>query len=402
MQDPQVHVGRQAIYDVDLNVVGYELLFRHAAEAGSAVHDGDAATTAVILGTFAEFGVESLVGSHPVYINLTRAFLVGDLPVPFGPRGTVLEILETVEVDEALVGGVARLKEQGYRLALDDFVWRPEADPLLDLVDVVKVDMLTASPEEVELTIVHCAGRDVTLLAERVEDAEVLQLCRDQGFTLFQGYHLARPQTVTTSSLTPSHVTALRLLTELGRPDSDIAAVEELVRIDPALTYRLLRIVNSADVGLNRRLTSLREALVLVGMRQLHGWLLLLTLSDIVPGDDRLENAVARAKACELLAKEVPGTAPESAFMVGLVEGLREMLGLSVSEVSVQLGLDPVLAEALDGPYSPLGVVLFAVLSHERQDHTGVRAAGVDMLSLSHHYLQAIQWSRAACEATTS
>lgn len=388
----QVHVGRQPIYDGEGRLAGYELLFRDASTATRADLNGDSATTAVITATFADFGLQQIVGTHPCFINLTRAFLVGALPIPFPPEQAVLEILETIEVDDEVLAGLRRLREQGYKIALDDFVWTPERDALVDLAHVVKVDVLGTDPAVVAETAERCRGRGVALLAERVEDAEVLEHCRSLGFTLFQGYHLGRPQTLSRASLTPSGINAMRLLSVLARPDVDVEEVERMVRMDPALTYRLLRIVNSAAIGLSRRLTTVREALVLVGLGRLQGWIMLLSLSDVGASEAQLEQAVTRARMCELVAAEVPGAMSGTAFMVGLVHGLRDTLGLSSAEITEELGLEPTLLLALEGT-GALGTVLMAVLAHERQDPAGVAATGLDVTAVSRAHLSAVGWA---------
>ena len=367
----QVHVGRQPIYDGEGRLAGYELLFRDASTATRADLNGDSATTAVITATFADFGLQQIVGAHPCFINLTRAFLIGALPIPFPPEQAVLEILETIEVDDEVLAGLRRLREQGYKIALDDFVWTPERDALVELAHVVKVDVLGADPAVV---------------------AETAERCRGLGFTLFQGYHLGRPQTLSRASLTPSGINAMRLLSVLARPDVDVEEVERLVRMDPALTYRLLRIVNSAAIGLSRRLTTVREALVLVGLGRLQGWIMLLSLSDVGASEAQLEQAVTRARMCELVATEVPGATSGTAFMVGLVHGLRDTLGLSSTEITEELGLEPMLVLALEGT-GALGTVLMAVLAHERQDPEGVVATGLDVTAVSRAHLSAVGWA---------
>ncbi len=166
-----MHVARQAINDATGHLFGYELLFRSAAGATVADLDTDRATTQTILAAFAEFGAEELLGGKPGFINLTRSFLVGDLPLPFAPEAAVLEVLENIHIDREVVIGALRLASEGYRLALDDFVWSEEAEPLLAVADIVKIDVLSMTWEEVLFTVEKCRRHDVRLLAEKVENA---------------------------------------------------------------------------------------------------------------------------------------------------------------------------------------------------------------------------------------
>jgi len=165
-----VHVARQPIHDVFGRLYGYELLFRDTSTAGSAGSDDDSATTATIVAAFSEFGGQNLLGGKPGFINLTRAFLVGELPLPFSPDEAVLEVLETVDADDEVVAGVRRLAAEGYRIALDDFTWRPGCERLLEAADLVKVDVLTLGWDDVLETMDACRPFGVTFLAEKVED----------------------------------------------------------------------------------------------------------------------------------------------------------------------------------------------------------------------------------------
>src|SRR4051812_16310412 len=165
-----VHVARQPIVDARAALVGYELLFRHAADAGGAPAHGDAATTATILAAFAEFDPAQLLAGRPGFVNLTRAFLTGALPVPFSPDVAVLEVLESVEVDQEVVDGVRALAAQGFTIALDDFVWSGAAESLLEVARIVKIDVLQQDWPGVLETAARCRRPGVRLLAEKIED----------------------------------------------------------------------------------------------------------------------------------------------------------------------------------------------------------------------------------------
>ncbi len=154
-----VHIGRQPIHDVDSSIYGYELLFRDAGQARTALvddGDGDQATTSTILAAFSDFAVHDLLGGLPGFVNLTRAFLVGQLPVPFETDQAVLEVLETVSLDQEVLAGVEQLHAQGYQIALDDFVWTPGAERLIELASIVKIDVLEQTWEGVMETVEHC------------------------------------------------------------------------------------------------------------------------------------------------------------------------------------------------------------------------------------------------------
>ncbi len=400
-----VHIGRQPIYGADAQLYGYELLFRDTASSTSAESNGDHATTATILAAFAEFDLASLLGGRPGFINLTRAFLTGELPVPFGPQAAILEILETIAVDTPVIAGAYRLAGEGYRLALDDFVWSPEAEPLLDVADIVKIDVLGLDWASVEETAKHCRRHGVCLLAERVEDADMLVRCQDAGFTLFQGYHLGRPQVLSAETLAPAQALALQAVSRLSDPEATVADIEGLLRLDPALTYRLLRIANSAASGVRRRVGSIRDAVVLVGLARLRAWLVLLSMTAPPAVADRLGEALARARTCELLGRRGAGgyqVLPDMAFTLGLLHGIAELLGIRPEQLQERL---PPLAGELDaamrGESVPLRHILDAVLAYERGDLATLNRMAM-LADVASAYLEALSWSSDTASAVTT
>jgi EAL and modified HD-GYP domain-containing signal transduction protein len=395
-----VHVARQPIYDVQRKLHGYELLFRRAAMSTGADQDDDAATTATILAAFSEFGATDLLGGKPGFINLTRAFLTGELPLPFPPEAAVLEVIESVRLEPEVIRGALRLTDDGYRLALDDFIWTAEAEPLLAVVDIAKIDVLAMTWDEVLITVEHCRQHDVQLLAEKVEDAEMLQRCLDEGFELFQGYHLGRPETMSIQTLSPGQALALELVGRLGDPSATTEEIELVVRRDPALVYRLLRIANSAASGANREISSVRDALVMVGINRLRAWLVLLSMAPDGSDSDRMVDALARARTCERVARKSGTVSPDTAFTAGLLHGVAESLGLSPAALLDRMpALGQDLGEALLGRPGPLRQVLDAVIGYQRQDLVAASAGPISLTAMADAYLGALAWTTATTRA---
>ncbi len=397
----RVHVGRQPIYDRKRGVHGYELLFRASGDSVDAgVAPGDLATTQVIVNTFTEFGLERLVGDRLAFVNVTRPFVVNTMPIPFTPERAVLELLENVPADQATLEGCAALTAEGYRLALDDFTWDPERIPLVPFCTYVKIDVLGKDPAALAVSLERTKEAGVLAIAERVDDLETMELCAELGFDLFQGYALLRPDVVSAQSVTPSHLACLQLMARLADPDISVADVEDVVRTDLALNYRVLRAANAATSGLRRRVESIRDALVLLGLQRLRSWLLLMVLADSGrPNEEQLSTAMTRARTCELVAAEVRGARPESAFIVGVLSGLDLVLGLPMEAVTDRLPLADDLRAALVQRTGPLGQILDAVLAYERGDDDAVAAAPFDPFELSRAYLSAVGWSLQVCES---
>ncbi len=401
----EVYVGRQPIFDRSLSVLGYELLFRDGAKATHASSKGDRATGQVIVHTFAEFGLDRLVGSKLAFVNMTRPFLVGTLPLPFEPGDVVLEILETITVDDDLLAGLARLIAAGYSLAIDDY--RADdferTEKLLPFATYVKIDVLNQTSAELAQCVEQCLPFSAHLIAERVEDHDIMARCMELGFQYFQGYLLGRASVISSPSLAPTSVTCMELLTRLSQPEVDYEDLEEIVRIDVGLSYRLLRAVNSVAMGLVRPISSVREALILLGPRQLRAWVLLMVLADAGDGiEEQLATAMTRARMCELLASELPDLPDETAFLTGLLSTLDYLLGMPMSEVVQRLPLEDAVRDALVDRSGPLGDLLDTVTAYEIADLEKLRTSSIDLSQLAPAYLNAVSWSLATVGSTLS
>lgn len=417
-----VHVARQPIVDRSGDLHGYELLFRPSADAVASGESGDAATSDVIVETFTEFGFERLVGETFAFVNVTRAFVTGQLPLPLLPERTVLELLETVEVDDAVVDGLRALRAQGYRLALDDYIGSPARDALIDagMIDYVKVDITDLTPEDLEGIATVLGRPGLSLVAERVETIEQLELCASLGYVLFQGFVVGRPGVQNSSSLAPSVTACLELAAELNRPDIGPAEAAELVERDVGLSYRLLRLANSAAVSPARPISSIRDTVVLLGLDAVQAWVLLFGLVGSHAGPERqaLGQALTRARQCQLVTEQVmvgpladghvvvgaadrtvahDGRAESarpvttsSAFLMGLVASLDRLLARTLPCVVAQLRLDCTLEDALLRHEGLLGAVLSDVLDYESGR---MGPPGPPHEVMRHCYLTAATWA---------
>jgi c-di-GMP-related signal transduction protein len=386
-------VGRQPVYDRSGDIVAYELLFRDASDATHASRRSADATSRVIVAAFTAFGLDELVGSRACFINVTREFLVGDLPIPFDPNQTVLEIVETVDVDDAVVEGVEELVGRGFTIALDDYT--PGAhDRLLPLATYVKVDVLGAGGDDIADIVRRCREDfpGAQLIAERLETEEQLHRAFELGFHLFQGHVLGRPHVVSTVELSPTRLSRVRLVAALAAAEIDLDAVVPLVAGDAALTYRLLKATNAAASGLTVRVSSVREAAVLLGLKTIRQWVTLLLLSDLTEGaeDHRLFTTMTRARMCQTVAQGM-GLSGDAAFSVGLLSGVAELIGQSPADVVRQLPLSEETGAALADRTGRLGHVLTVVRDYENGDAAGL-AAVLDPGAAVSAYLTAVKW----------
>lgn len=369
MRPTQVVVGRQPVFDVDLKVVGYELLFRDVASdnvADGGGRTGDEMTADVLYGAL-NIGLDRLVGDKTVFCNGDRGVLTGAVPIPLPPDRTIVEVLESVDVDPEIEAGCRALRAAGYRIALDDFVWFDGAERLLELASVVKVDVQQSGTEQALQLFDRCRPFGVQLLAEKVETTDQLALFRAHGFDLFQGFALARPTTLTGTSLEAPALGVLQTAAAVLDEASDLDDVEKIVRRDPALSLQLLNVATIGNLGETRRpVRTIRDALVLLGTQRLHSWITLLMLrSTRATTPDDLVTVLARARMCELLVEHRDRGSASFGFAAGMVSALDRLLGLPPQRLADQLPLDAQLLEAAFGHDSGMARLVHQVIEFE-------------------------------------
>ncbi len=394
-----VHVGRQAIYDRQGDIAAFELLFRSSPGARSATNGGALATSQVMVAAFTTVGLEELAGGRPCFINLTADFLLGELPVPFAPEHAVLEVLETVHVDDRLVAGVAALVERGYVIALDDFVSGSGHERLFDLASYVKVDFLgTTAAQRRAILDVRRAHPHLQFVAERLETAADVNEAHKLGFELFQGYALSRPAVVTARTLSASRLRCVHLLGLLMAPDVGLDRVVSIVSSDPALSFRMLQAVNTAAAGAAHRVSSVHEAVVMLGTRAIRNWVTLMLIGDLTEaGEEQTADILVHAQLCRLIA-EGTGLAGDEAFTAGLLDAVAGLLGLPVESLAGKLPLAAMVRDALLHGTGPLGDVLAAVQAHEHGTATSATIGG-DLLP---QQLAALAWATKTAQAIRS
>ena len=395
-----IHIGRQPVYDWSGVVFGYELLFRSGPHEEAASRRTSYATSQVIVNAFTEFGLEQLVGGRRCFINLTREFLVGELPLPFDPDHAVLEILETVEIDDEVVDCVQRLTELGYEIALDDFVFGLGHERLLGMASYVKLDLLIREADELAEVVEQCRRYPgVKLVAERVETEEHITLAQRLGFDFLQGYAVGRPQVLTAVALAPSRLRRLELLGVLTAGDSNIGRIVDIVTTDPALSFRVLRATNSASAGLPRKVSSVRDAVVLLGSAKIRQWVALMLVSDIAESanEEQLIACLMRARLCQTVADRLALNG-DAAFTVGLLAGVADLIGEPIGELVSRLPLSVEVSDALVDGHGRLGEVLATVKAYELADHDTMVHAPVSSGELAKAYLAAVGWSMRTVE----
>lgn len=389
-------VARQAIFDVDLNVYAYELLFRsNNQQTASGIIDsfGDEATSRVINHTFMELGIERVIGNHLAFVNLTRNFILTDDPLPFAQDRVVLEILEDIVADDELIAATQKLVDQGYIIALDDFIFNESLRPLVQLAKIVKIDLLALSEQALKDQVTLLKQQNVKLLAEKVETQAQFQLCKKLGFDYFQGYFFSRPTIIEGQAIPDSQLNLLAIITKLQNHDVEIDDVEELISQDVGLTYKLLRLLNSAAMGLPRKIESIKQALIVLGLKAIKKWTTLIALNDMkCTPPELMANTLIRAKMCEQLAPDYNCLA-ETGFLVGLFSTIDAMLSHPMDERLKSLPLNNDIKQALSDGQGNLGALLKAVIQYEQGLWDDVNTEQVSFEQLGEIYINATEWT---------
>ncbi|MHB1214026.1 MAG: EAL and HDOD domain-containing protein [Thiobacillus sp.] len=407
MTTTDIFLGRQPIIDRDQRIVAYELLFRTGNTAGVTVTDDMQATASVIQHAFSDMGMQAVLGTQLGFINVSADMLLSEMVELLPKSQVVLELLETIIITDAVIERCRILKQQGFTLALDDFVFHDRYRPLLTLVDIVKVDLLQHDQSELQMAIDRLKPWPVKLLAEKVDSAECAAHCHSLGFDLFQGYYFARPSVLTTKRADASQLALIRLL-GLVLGDADTQEVEQVFKQQPSLTYNLLRLVNSVASGTRHPIASVSQAIMVLGRKQLQRWLqlLLFTLQTGTPyPSPLLLLAATRGKMMELLAEKQQRNADyrDEAFMAGILSLIDSLIDKPLADIVSELNLGERLATALLRREGELGRLLQLVESLEHAELSDTpsllaQCGGLLLQDLTEAELGAMSWANQVAE----
>ena len=390
-----IFVGRQPIFNRRQQVVAYELLYRADISNHASFDDGDLATTEVLINSILDIGLHNIVGKRTAFFNLTGGFIRGDHPLPLDNRQVVLEILEDVIPDSRLINNLRELARQRFIIALDDFEYREELAPLLEIAHIVKLEVMGVSEEELGQRIARLKPFKVKLLAEKIETHVEYERCMRLGFDYFQGYFLCRPNIVEGKGLAANRLVIMQLLNRLCDPEVDMEDLEQLVIQDVTLTYRLLRYINSAAFALQKRIDSVHLALVMIGSQTIKNWVSLLLLSRI---DDKpvelMRTALIRARMCELLAElRDQRQERDQYFTCGLFSVLDALMDRPLEALLDELPLSESTRLALTEGQGQVGEALQQVLHYERGAWDRLSATDTPVHQYRNCYLAAVLWA---------
>lgn len=389
-----VYVGRQPIFDKEMKLFAYELLFRGNDKDNQAVIlGGDQASAQVMLNAFGDIGLRDVVGEQKAFINFTEGLLNPDYESFFPRKHIVIEVLEDVEVTPQLIHCLGMLRDKGFTIALDDYVFNPELKVLEDFADIIKVDILQVGAKDLIEHSAKLKAKGIKLLAEKVENCNQFEYCKKLGFDYFQGYFFAKPKIIAGKRLPTNKLGVLSLLKNVYDPDVDMRRLSEIISQDVSLSQKLLKFASETNRN-GFEVNSIHDAVMRFGLERLKSWTSMLVLSGM---DDKpvelFKTALTRAKFCELAGGKIKGFSVDTYFTAGLFSSLDAIMDSDMEELLERLSLSATMRGALLNHEGNLGYALKIVKGIEQGSTEFDVPEGLSAIELSNLYLKAMQFS---------
>ncbi|MCW8356832.1 MAG: EAL and HDOD domain-containing protein [Marinomonas sp.] len=388
-------MAQQPILKKSKDIFGYELLFRGKDALNANISDGESATSQVLVNLC--IGITKLESQlrKPFFVNMTTDLMLSDAFFPIDPDTVYIEILESQQLTPDFFEALKKWRSAGYRFALDDYQFDANYEALLPWISIVKIDVLATPPENFLVQIAELKARGLILLAEKVENVEMFELCKKIGFDLFQGYFLQRPELIKGKKIDSATHGAIELVNALQDKDISIEAITELVGKNPKLSYQLLRILNSPVCGVSKTVVSIKEAVIFLGLVQLKKWALLITLTSSTNQPKALlKILLTRGRCCQLLAQSNQSDLADTAFMVGLMSGIDAVFNVEKSVVLEQIALDKHSRAAIMSQTGELGSYLSQTLNCEEQNWDDIQSMTPQKrTTLNRAFLDAMLWA---------
>ncbi|WP_418222698.1 EAL and HDOD domain-containing protein [Clostridium isatidis] len=395
-----IFIARQGIYDCEEKVVAYELLYRNSTINSFNSEIEDELATYQVIENINSFGIDNLTNNKIGFVNFPEKLINKNIATLLPKDKVVIEILENVNPTEEVIKNLNNLKKQGYSLALDDVENEEDIKKFVNLVDFVKVDFLL-STKEARIKIAElCKKHNIKMLAEKIENLEALNEAKELGFRYFQGYYYSKPSIFLGKDIKIKNSSIFLILAELIKEDSNFEKIENMIKRDVALTYKFFKFINSSYFNFIEKISSIKEAIMLIGKEELMKWLSVLSVIELSSNgnDEHTSNTVIRAKFCERIAELIEYEKKEDAFLVGLFSNLHLMMDKDLKNLLKDLPINNNIKEALLGEESILRNILDLVLAYEKVQEDKIKKLcniiGVDEGKLWDLYFYSLDWSK--------
>ncbi|MDF2613692.1 MAG: diguanylate phosphodiesterase [Clostridia bacterium] len=393
-----VYVARQPIFDRKTDVYGYELLYRRSLNNFYEGLDDNQATAEIINNAFLVMQLSELTSGTKAFINFSEELLENEIPCLLPKEAIVVEILERVEVTPKVISVCKKLKQQGYILALDDFIFNETYLPLIEIADIIKIEFPVLSYVEQYQLIERYKGK-VKFLAEKIETREEYEAALNMGYDYFQGYFFSKPVIIKGRAIEGLSTNLIRIINELNHDEPDYQKITEVIEKDLGISYKLLRVANSIFFGSAHKIYSIKQALIRLGTSEIKKWVYLMMLKEIqtIENKELIRTSLVRGKLMELLAFEIGMKQRHlEFFMTGLFSATDVLLDRSMEEIVKELSLTTEVKEALLGRSNKLREILDKVIQHEMFNWR--EAEGEELLlnvtreRFMRAYLEALKW----------
>lgn len=393
-----IFVARQPIFDIENNVVAYELLFRNSCKNNYADENGDNATLSVINNLYT-LGIKNITGEKYAFINFTENLLRDNIVPPFPPNTLVIEILETVEPCEEIILQCRKLKNQGYIIALDDFVFDKKYNKLIEFADIIKIDFTITIGDERKNIFKKVNSKNVKFLAEKVETIEDFNEAKALGYSYFQGYYFSKPTILSGKDIPQNRFANFKILEELNNKNVDIENLEKLILSDLSISFKLLKLMNSSLFGLNHKITSIKYAITFLGKKNLIKWLYIVLMSSLANDKphELINLALVRAQFAELLtAKMNLDNKRYDAYITGMLSLIHVILNKPIKEIIEDLSLSDEVKNALLGKDNILNSIIKLIIFYEKglwdKVDLYLEKLNIDKNDLVNCYIKSLNW----------
>lgn len=395
-----VFIARQPIFDSKQRVLAYEILYRNSLENYYPLEvERDNATSSVLINTFQTFGITNLTSSKPAFINFTENFINNEMALLFSKDSLVIEILETIIPSKDIIEKCKILKKKGYTLVLDDFVYKPGYESLMEIADIIKIDFVNTNTIEIIKIARMLKGSNIKLLAEKVETLERFKFAKRLGFTMFQGYFFSKPEILSSKTLSPLEVNCLLLMSKVNESELDFDELADIISRDLSLAYYLLKLVNSAAFSFRRKISSVKDAIVVLGEKEIRKWGILVALNGMGAGkpDEIVRLSLIRAKFNELISINTRySNRSDDLLLTGLFSLLDVVFNRPLLEILNEINANNEIKEALLNSTGELSNIYNIVLSYEKGEWDSMisqaNSINIDYKLITESYLESLTW----------
>lgn len=392
----EVFIARQPVFYKDKKTFGYELLFRDGFKNSFPDTDGNIATTKVLSSSFFSFGFNEITSNKNALVNFTKEHIINKTPLAFPEQNLIVEVLENILPEKEIIDSLTDLKNKGYKIALDDFVFSSEYEPLIMLSDIIKFDLIATPLKQIEPLVKRLKKKysKITFLAEKVETYEEFEKAKELGFSLFQGYFFAKPEIISNREIPSQKLSLARLVKEISVGDPDSKKILDIIKKDVSISYKLLKFINSSYFNRPCKIDTIKDAMTFLGIDELKKYISLIAtagLTDNKP-NELLRNSVFRARMCELIGSRASGFRHDELFTIGLFSLIEAMLDKKMDDIMKEISFSTKITNALTGQNKTINNVLSLISYIEAGDWDKIKSIDNNNLAkLRDYYLDAIK-----------